>query len=44
MIRRHNMPPLDAKDREVVLGYLEAAYPPRAPAVRPGWQNPFSKQ
>jgi hypothetical protein len=43
MIRRHNMPPLDAKDREVVLGYLEAAYPPRAPAARPGWQNPFSK-
>jgi hypothetical protein len=44
MIQRHNMPPLDAKDREVVLGYLEAAYPPRAPAARPGWQNPFSKQ
>jgi hypothetical protein len=44
MIHRHNMPPLDAKDREVVLGYLEAAYPPRAPAARPGWQNPFSKQ
>jgi hypothetical protein len=44
MIRRHNMPPLDAKDREVVLGYLEAAYPPRTPAARPGWQNPFSKQ
>ena len=43
MIRRHNMPPLDAKDREVVLGYLEAAYPPRAPGARPGWQNPFSK-
>ena len=44
MIRRHNMPPLDAKDREVVLGYLEAAYPPRTPAARPAWQNPFSKQ
>ena len=44
MIRRHNMPPLDTKDHEVVLGYLEAAYPPRAPAARPGWQNPFSKQ
>jgi len=27
-----------------VLGYLEAAYPPRAPAARGGWQNPFSKQ
>jgi mono/diheme cytochrome c family protein len=44
MIRRHSMPPLDGKDREVVLNYLEAAYPPRAPAVGRGWQNPFSKQ
>jgi hypothetical protein len=42
MIRRHNMPPLDDKDREVVLNYLEAAYPPRAPAADRGWQNPFS--
>ena len=32
MVRRHNMPPLDDKDRATVLGYLEAAYPPRAPA------------
>lgn len=44
MIRRHNMPPLDGKDRDVVLNYLEAAYPPRAPAGGRGWQNPFSKQ
>lgn len=44
MIRRHNMPALDAKDRDTVLGYLEAAYPPRAPAAgRGGWQNPFAK-
>ena len=43
MVRRHNMPPLDDKDRAVVLGYLEAAYPPRAPAARGGWQNPFAK-
>jgi hypothetical protein len=43
MIRRHNMPPLDDKDRAVVLGYLEAAYPPRSPAARGGWQNPFAK-
>jgi hypothetical protein len=40
MTQRHGMPPLDDKDREVVLNYLEAAYPPRAPAGR-GWQNPF---
>ena len=45
MIRRHNMPPLDEKDRVVVLNYLEATYPPRAPAGgRGGWQNPFTKQ
>ena len=44
MIRRHNMPPLDDKDRAAVLNYLEAAYPPRAPAAgRSGWQNPFAK-
>ena len=43
MIRRHNMPPLDDKDREMVLNYLEAAYPPRAPAGRGGWVNPFAK-
>ena len=43
MVRRHNMPPLEAKDRDIVLNYLAAAYPPRAPAGRV-WQNPFSKQ
>ena len=40
MTQRHGMPPLEDKDREVVLNYLEAAYPPRTPAGR-GWQNPF---
>ncbi len=40
MTSRHGMPPLDDKDREVILNYLEAAYPPRTPAGR-GWQNPF---
>jgi len=43
MVRKHNMPAPETKDREVLLNYLEAAYPPRAPA-RGGWQNPFSKQ
>jgi hypothetical protein len=42
MIRRHNMPPPDPRDREVLLNYLETAYPPRSPS-RGGWQNPFSK-
>ncbi len=40
MTQRHGMPPLDDKDREVVLNYLESAYPARTPAGR-GWQNPF---
>lgn len=36
---RHNMPKLDAKERETVLNYLETAYPPRV--QERGWQNPF---
>ncbi len=43
MIEKHKMPPLPAKERETVLDYLEATFPPRAPAGR-GWQNPFLKQ
>ena len=38
MAEKHNMPKLEGKDRETVLNYLEATYPPRAPG---GWQNPF---
>lgn len=40
MNEKHGMPLPDAKDREALLNYLEAAYPPREPAAR-GWQNPF---
>lgn len=40
MNQKHGMPALDAKERETVLNYLEATFPPRAPAAR-GWQNPF---
>ena len=40
MIHRHNMPPPDVSERDVILNYLEATFPPRAPAGR-GWQNPF---
>ena len=43
MVRRHNMPVLDDKERATVLGYLETAYPPRLPAARGNWQNPFAK-
>jgi hypothetical protein len=43
MVQKHKMAPLPPKDREIVLNYLEATYPPRAPAGRGGWQNPFAK-
>jgi hypothetical protein len=36
---KHNMPKLDDKEREVVLNYLETAYPARV--QERGWQNPF---
>jgi len=43
MTQRHNMPELEKADRDVILGYLEKAFPPKAaPAGRPGWNNPFA--
>lgn len=42
MTERHNMPKLEGKDREVILDYLERAFPETSPADR-GWQNPFLK-
>lgn len=41
MTERNAMPPLDAKDREIVLNYLEAAFAPNTRAAPGGWQNPF---
>lgn len=43
MSDKHGMPKLGGKERETVLNYLEAAYPPTAPAAG-GWQNPFSNR
>jgi hypothetical protein len=40
MTQRHNMPRPSDSDRKVLLDYLEAAFPARAPR---GWQNPFQK-
>ena len=40
MTEKQNMPKLEGKERETVLNYLEATYPPTAPAGG-GWQNPF---
>lgn len=43
MYDKHKMPVLPPKEREIVLNYLEVTFPPRAPAGRGGWQNPFAK-
>ena len=42
MVDKHGMPQLPAKDRDIVLNYLETTFPPRAPTNRGGWQNPFA--
>ena len=42
MTDRHGMSPLPAKEQKVVLDYLEATFPPRQPAGRGGWKNPFA--
>ena len=43
MVEKHGMPVLDAKDKKIVLDYLETTFPPRSPSSG-GWQNPFLKQ
>ena len=43
MTKRHSMADIQGKDRELILGYLEKTYPPKA--ARPGgWRNPFAPQ
>lgn len=42
MTEKHGMPAIEGKDRETILDYLEATFPPRAPAGRGGFQNPFA--
>jgi hypothetical protein len=42
MTSKHGMPAIEGRDREIVLNYLEAAFPPRAIPSR-GFQNPFIK-
>ena len=42
MTDKHSMSPLLANEKKIVLDYLEATYPPRAPAAGRGWQNPFT--
>ncbi len=40
MTARHNMPKLEAAERELILSYLERAFPPKS---RRGRDNPFLK-
>jgi hypothetical protein len=44
MTEKQGMPPLEGNDRKVVLDYLEASFPPRAPAQGRGSPNPFLRQ
>ena len=43
MTARHGMNPLQGDDRKLILDYLEAHYPPTAPAGGRGSPNPFLK-
>jgi hypothetical protein len=42
MTDRHGMTPLKADEQKIVLDYLESTFPPRTPAGRSGFQNPFA--
>ncbi|MCC6717866.1 MAG: hypothetical protein IT555_08280 [Acetobacteraceae bacterium] len=42
MVQRHNMPELHPQDHDIILDYLERAFPPKASGGRPGWTNPFA--
>lgn len=41
MTEKHGMPVLEGDERKQVLDYLEASFPPRAPAQGRGSPNPF---
>jgi hypothetical protein len=44
MTERHNMPDIQGEDRTVILDYLAAQYPPKAPSRTGGFRNPFAPQ
>ena len=45
MVAKQGMAEPDPKDRAIYLGYLSAAFPPRAPQQGGGnWRNPFQPQ
>lgn len=44
MVQRHNMPQLDKEDLDLILGYIEKAFPAAPAGARPGWTSPFAPQ
>jgi hypothetical protein len=44
MTERHNMPDIQGADRDLILDYLTAHHPPRAPSQTGGFKNPFAPQ
>ncbi len=44
MTERHNMPDIRGADRDVILDYLAAHHPPKAPSRAGGFKNPFAPQ
>ena len=43
MTRRHNMPDIQGAERDLVLDYLAAHYPAKAPSRAGGRRNPFAQ-
>ncbi|HZA94426.1 MAG TPA: hypothetical protein VE420_17520, partial [Gemmatimonadales bacterium] len=44
MTERHGMPDIQGGDRDLILDYLAAHHPPKAPIRAGGFKNPFAPQ
>ena len=44
MTERHNMPNVQGAERTLILDYLARVHPPKAPAARGGFKNPFAPE
>ncbi|HWM83537.1 MAG TPA: hypothetical protein VNQ56_15865 [Pseudolabrys sp.] len=43
MISKHGMPAPEAAERNIILDYLEASFPPRTTPAQGGFRNPFTQ-
>lgn len=43
MVSKHGMPAPETADRDKILDYLEAAFPPRVTPSQGGFRNPFAQ-